>query len=188
MLSEQKYFVLFKKIHCLTFVEKEYKWTCKLICSPRQVRLWSIIHIMHNALFTFFVSPSSKYLAKSSSEMIAVPVHEVVSVSPVFLPQLFHNLLDLMLSEVCVAEVETLLVPELLSQLPRLPGADVEYPGEGEGVTPIGVLSAVHLEARVIHPDTHGGGVVVSPEHVVYVEDNRLPGHVKDGSFLYLLS
>jgi len=120
--------------------------------------------------------------------MIAVPVHEVVSVSPVLLPQLFHNLLDLMLSEVCVAEVETLLVPELLSQLPRLSGADVEYPGEGEGVAPIGVLSAVHLEARVIHPDTHGGGVVVSPEHVVYVEDDRLPGHVKDGSFLYLLS
>ena len=58
--------------------------------------------------------------------MIAVPVHEVVSVSPVLLPQLFHNLLDLMLSEVCVAEVETLLVPELLSQLPRLPAPSLQ--------------------------------------------------------------
>jgi len=120
--------------------------------------------------------------------MIAVPVHEVVSVSPVFLPQLFHDLLHFMLGKVGVAKVETLLVPELLSQLPCLPWADVEYPGEGEGVTPIGVLSAIHLEARVIHPDTHGGGVVISPEHVVYVEDYGLPGHVKYGSFLNLLS
>merc|ERR1719411_2462266 len=35
--------------------------------------------------------------------------------------------------------------------------ADVEYSGEGEGVTSIGVLSTVDLEARVIHPDPHGG-------------------------------
>lgn len=120
--------------------------------------------------------------------MIAVPIHEVVSVSPVLLPQLFQDLFNLVLGEVCVAEVEALLVPELLAQLPRLPGADIEYPGEGEGVTPIGVLSPVHLETRVIHPDPHGRGVVVGPEHVVDVEDDWLPGHVEDGGLLNLLS
>jgi len=52
--------------------------------------------------------------------MIAVPVHEVVSVSPVLLPQLFQDFLDLVLGEVCVAQVEALLVPELLAQLPSL--------------------------------------------------------------------
>ena len=119
--------------------------------------------------------------------MIAVPVHEVVSVSPVLLPQLFQDFLDLVLREVCVAQVEALLVPELLAKLPSLPGADVEYSGEGERVTSIGVLSAVNLEARVIHPDPHGGGVVIGPEHVVNIEDDGLSGHVKDGSFLHLL-
>jgi len=119
--------------------------------------------------------------------MIAVPVHEVVSVSPVLLPQLFQDFLDLVLCEVCVAQVEALLVPELLAQFSGLPGTDVEYSGEGEGVTSIGVLSAVHLEARVIHPDAHGRGIVVGPEHVVNVEDDGLSGHVKDGSFLHLL-
>ena len=120
--------------------------------------------------------------------MIAVPVHEVVSVSPVLLPQLFQNFLDLVLGEVCVAQVEALLVPELLAQLPGLPGTDVKYPGEGEGVTSIGVLSTVHLKARVIHSDPHGGGVVVGPEHVVNVEDDGLSRHVEYGSFLHLLS
>ena len=120
--------------------------------------------------------------------MIAVPVHEVVSVSPVLLPQLFQDLFNLVLGEVCVAEVEALLVPELLAQLPRLPGADIEYSGEGEGVTPIGVLPPIHLQAGVIHPDPHGRGVVVGPEHVVDVEDDWFSGHVEDGGLLNLLS
>ena len=120
--------------------------------------------------------------------MIAVSVHEVVSVAPVLLTQLLQDLFDLVLGEVRVAEVQALLVAELLPQLPRLPGADVEYPGEGEGVATISVLSAIDLEAGVVHPNPHGGGVVVGPEHVIDVKDDGLPGHVQDGSLLHLLS
>ena len=59
------------------------------------------------------ILPSSKYLAKSSSEVVAVAAHEVVSVPAVLLPQLLQDLLHLVLREVRVAEVEGLLVPEL---------------------------------------------------------------------------
>ena len=78
--------------------------------------------------------------------------------------------------------------PHLLSQFPGLARADVEDAGEGERVASVGVLAAVHLEAGVVDAHAEVGGVVVGPEHVVDVEDDRLPGHVQYGGFLYLLS
>ena len=37
------------------------------------------------------------------------------------------------------------------------------------------------------HPQPHIGSVVVGPEHVVDVEDDRLPGHVEHGRLVHLL-
>ena len=72
-------------------------------------------HILHvvNTVYCVSILPSSKYLAKSSGEVVTVAAHEVVSVPAVFLPQLLQDLLHLVLCEVRVAEVEGLLVPEL---------------------------------------------------------------------------
>ena len=39
----------------------------------------------------------------------------------------------------------------------------------------------------MVDSDPEVTGVVVCPEHVVNVEDHRLPGHVQYGGFLYLL-
>ena len=52
----------------------------------------------------------------------------------------------------------------------------------------ISVLPPIHLETRMVDSDSEVTGVVVCPEHVVNVEDHRLPGHVQYGGFLYLLS
>ena len=120
--------------------------------------------------------------------MVAVPVHQVVSVPPVLPAQLLQDPLHLVLGEVGVAQVQRLLVPELLPQLPRLARTDVEDSGEWEGVTTICVLSSIHLQTTVIHTHTQGGGVLVGPEHVVDVEDDGLPGHVQDAGLLHLLS
>ena len=87
--------------------------------------------------------------------MITVPIHQVVSVSSIFLAQGLNDLLDLHLREVRVPEVQGLLVPELLAQLTRLTGADVEYTREGERMTSISVFSAINLQTRVIDPYTH---------------------------------
>ena len=51
----------------------------------------------------------------------------------------------------------------------------------------ISVLPPIHLQPRVIDSHPEVAGVVVSPEHVVDVEDYRLPGHVQYGGFLHLL-
>ena len=41
-----------------------------------------------------------------------------------------------------------------------------------------------HLQARVIHPQPHVSGVLVGPEHVVYVEDDGFSQRlVADGVF-----
>ena len=127
-------------------------------------------------------------MAKSSSKVITVPVHQVVSVSSIFLAESLHDLLHLHLGKVRVPEVQRLLVTELLAQLSRLTGADVEYTREGERMTSISVFSSIDFQTRVVDTNTHAGGVVVGPEHVINVQDDRLSGHVKDRSLLYLFS
>ena len=37
------------------------------------------------------------------------------------------------------------------------------------------------------HPQSNIGSVVVGPEHVVDVEDDRLPGHIEHGGLVHLL-
>ena len=69
-----------------------------------------------------------------------------------------------------------LLKLELLPQLLGRPRPDVEHAGEGERVAPVGVLAAVDLESRVIHAQAHVAGVLVGPEHVVDVKNDRLAG------------
>ena len=64
--------------------------------------------------------------------MIAVPVHQVVSVPPVLLAQLLQDLLHLLLREVRVPQVDGLFVPELLPQLRSFSGTNVENPRERE--------------------------------------------------------
>ena len=66
--------------------------------------------------------PSRKYLTKSSSKMIAVSVHEMISVTSELLAKLLQDLLHLMLGEVRVPQVKTLFVFKLLPELSRLPG------------------------------------------------------------------
>ena len=51
----------------------------------------------------------------------------------------------------------------------------------------VSVLPPVHLQTRMIDSHSEVAGVVVGPEHVVDVEDDRLPGHVQYGGFLYFL-
>ena len=51
--------------------------------------------------------------------MIAVSVHEMISVPSELLAKLLQDLLYLMLREVRVPKVETLFVFKLLSELPR---------------------------------------------------------------------
>ena len=51
--------------------------------------------------------------------MIAVSVHEMISVSSELLAKLLQDLLDLMLREVRVPEVKTLFVFKLLSEFSR---------------------------------------------------------------------
>ena len=54
--------------------------------------------------------------------MIAVPVHQVISVTSELLAKLLQDLLHLMLGEVRVPQVKTLFVFKLLPELSRLPG------------------------------------------------------------------
>lgn len=93
-----------------------------------------------------------------------------------------------MFREVRVPEVKTLFVFKLFSKFSRFPGADVEDAREGEGMSAVGVLPPVHLQPRVVDADSEVAGVVVGPEHVVYVEYDGLPGHVQYGGLLHLLS
>ena len=51
--------------------------------------------------------------------MIAVSVHEMISVAPELLAKLLQDLLYLVLREVCVSKVKTLFVFKLLSELSR---------------------------------------------------------------------
>jgi hypothetical protein len=48
------------------------------------------------------------------------------------LSELFQKLLDLLLREVCIAEMQGLFELELFAQLRRLPGPNVENAREGE--------------------------------------------------------
>jgi len=120
--------------------------------------------------------------------MIAVPVHEVVPVPPVLLPQLLKDLLHLLLCEISVPQVDGLFVPELLPQLRSLSGANVKDSRERERMSTISILSPIHLQPRVVDPQPHVRRVVVGPEHVVDVENDRLTGHVKYSSFFYFFS
>ena len=54
--------------------------------------------------------------------MIAVSVHEMISVPSELLAKLLQDLLHLMLGEVRVPQVKTLFVFKLLPELSRLPG------------------------------------------------------------------
>ena len=110
-----------------------------------------------------------------------------------------------MLREVRVPKVQTLFVFKLLSQLSRLPRTgkkfvirrnhdhrsldlpDVKNSRKWKRMAAISVLPPIHLQPGVIDSHPEVAGVVVSPEHVVNVEDDWLPGHVQYGGFLYLL-
>jgi len=131
---------------------------------------------------------SSKYLTKSSRKVITVPVHQVVSVPPVLLPQLLQDLLHLLLREVRVPQVDGLFVPKLLPQLGSLSGTNVENPREREWMPTVCIFSSINLQTRVVDAKTHVSRVVVGPEHVVDVEDDRLARHVKNSCFFNLFS
>ena len=129
--------------------------------------------------------------------MIAVSVHEMISVTSELLAKLLQDLLHLMLREVRVPKVQTLFVFKLLSQLSRLPRTgekfvirrnhdhrsldlpDVKNSRKWKRMAAISVLPPVHLQTGVVDSHTEVAGVVVCPEHVVDVEDHWLPGHVQ---------
>ena len=52
--------------------------------------------------------------------MIAISVHEMVSVTTKFLPELLENFVDVVTSEVSVAQMNTLLVFELFAKFAGL--------------------------------------------------------------------
>lgn len=54
-------------------------------------------------------------------------------------------------------------------------------------VLTISVFSAVDLKAGMVHAQPDVGGVVVGPEHVVHVEDDRLSGHVQHVGLVHLV-
>jgi len=120
--------------------------------------------------------------------MVAVPVHQVVSVPPVLLPKLLQDLLHLLLREVGVPQVDGLFVPKLLPQLGGFPGTNVKNARERKRVSTISIFSPIHLQPRVVDPQPHVGRVVVGPEHVVDVQDDWLTGHIKYSCFFNFLS
>jgi hypothetical protein len=102
----------------------------------------------------------------------------VVTVAPEFLSEFFEDFVDVGGSEICEADVHRFLESELLSEFSGLPRRNVKDAGKRERVAAVRVFSAVNLETGMVHSESHVSGVVVGPEHVVDVEDDRFAGSV----------
>lgn len=98
----------------------------------------------------------------------------MVAVPPELVPQLLDDPADLLLREVCAADLYTLSKPKLIAELVVVPWRDLKHPGERERVATVRKLRPEHLDARVEHAQPDRGRVLVDPVHVVHVQDDRL--------------
>lgn len=118
-------------------------------------------------------------LRQGTGEVIAVVVHQVVTVAPELVAQLLDNPADLLGRKVCAADLYALPEAELFAQLVVIPRLDLKDAREWEGVSSVGVLLAKDLHARVKHPQSDRSCVIVDPilqeKEVVFIYFNNEP-------------
>lgn len=98
----------------------------------------------------------------------------MVPITPELVPQLLDDPADLLLGEVCAADLYTLSKPKLIAELVVVTGRDFKHSCERKRVPTVGKLRAEHFHARVEHAQPDRGCVLVDPVHVVHVQDYRL--------------
>lgn len=108
-------------------------------------------------------------------EMIAVVRCQVVAVPGELPSQLVNNAIHLVPCEVCVAQVNTLAIMEIIAQL--LLGAawcHLKDARIGERMSAVCELRAIDLYAGVKDAQPQGPNIFVDVEQIVYVEYHRL--------------
>lgn len=113
-------------------------------------------------------------LGQRAGKVVTVVVHQMVPITAELVPQLLDDPADLLLGEVCAADLYTLSKPKLIAKLVVVTWRDFKHSGEGEGMATVGKLRPEHLDSRVEYTQSDRGGVLVDPVHVVHVQDDRL--------------
>lgn len=97
----------------------------------------------------------------------------MVPITAELVPQLLDDPANLLLGEVCAADLYTLSKPKLIAKLVVVTGRDFKHSGEWEGMATVGELRSEHFNPRVENTEPDRGGVLVDPVHVVHVQDDR---------------
>lgn len=113
-------------------------------------------------------------LSQRAGKVVTVVVHQMVPITAELVPQFLDDPADLLLGEVCAADLYTLSKPKLIAKLVVVTWRDFKHPGEGKGMATVGKLRSEHFDAGVEHAQSDRGGVLVDPVHVVHVQDDRL--------------
>lgn len=98
----------------------------------------------------------------------------MVPIAPKLVPQLFNDPADLLLGEVCAADLYALSKPKLIAELVVVAWRDFKNSCKRKRVTTVGKLRPEHLHSGVKYAQSYRGGVLVDPVHVVHVQDDRL--------------
>lgn len=120
---------------------------------------------------------SAQDLGQGAREVVAVLVHEVVSVPAELVAQLLNNFAHVHLVEVRVAHQDALLVLELVSEVVREFRWDFKDSREREWVAPVSVLCPVNFYTCVEYSKANGSCVFIDPVHVIDIESDRFPSH-----------
>lgn len=98
----------------------------------------------------------------------------MVPITPKLVPQLLDDPADLLLGEVCAADLYTLSKPKLIAELVVVTWRDFKHPRKRKRVATVRELRPEHFDPRVEHAQPDRGGVLVDPVHIVHVQDDRL--------------
>lgn len=113
-------------------------------------------------------------LGQRAGKVVTVVVHQMVPITAELVPQLLDDPADLLLGEVCAADLYTLSKPKLIAKLVVVTWRDFKHSGERKGMATVGKFRPEHLNSRMEHTQSDRGGVFVDPVHVVHVQDDRL--------------
>lgn len=129
---------------------------------------------MRQAVYPAWNLLPTENLGQRAGKVVTVVVHQMVPIAAELVPQLLDDPADLLLGEVCAADLYTLSKPKLIAKLVVVSWRDFKHSGEGEGMATVGKLRPEHLNSRVEYTQSDRGGVLVDPVHVVHVQDDWL--------------
>lgn len=90
-------------------------------------------------------------LGQRAGKVVTVVVHQMVPITAELVPQLLDDPADLLLGEVCAADLYALSKPKLIPEFIVVTWRDFKHSGEWEGMTSVGKLRPEYFDAGVEH-------------------------------------